>query len=72
MLLSPRNARAHQQGWKALLVDMDSILDQSEVNQGNLENVMMEVAFKEDLTVSFGDNVTSCLEELFSGLVIEL
>lgn len=72
MFLGPLDASAHHQGRKALLVYMDSVLDQSEINKGDLEDVMVKVAFKENLTSSFGDDITSRLEKFFSGLVIKV
>jgi hypothetical protein len=71
LLLGPFDASTHHQGREALLVYMNGILHQSEVNKGDLEDVVVKIAFEEDLTASFRDDITSCSEILFSGLVVE-
>lgn len=53
VFLGPLDASAHHQGRKALLVYMDSVFDQREINKGDLEDMTVKVAFKENLTASF-------------------
>ena len=53
MFLGPFDASAHHQGREALLVYINSVLDQSEIDKGDLEDMAMEVAFEENLTTSF-------------------
>lgn len=45
--LGPFDAGAGHDGWEALLVDADGVLDQGEVDEGYLEDVEGEVAFED-------------------------
>ena len=46
MLLGPFDAGAGHQGWETLLVDADGVLDEGEIDEGNLEDVKWKVSFE--------------------------
>ena len=72
MFLGPLDASTHHQGRKALLVYMYGILDQGEINKGYLEDVVVKIAFKENLTSSFGNDMTSRSKKFFSCHVVKI
>lgn len=45
-MFRPANAGAGHHAGEALLIDADGVLDQGEVDEGDLENVKGEVALK--------------------------
>lgn len=50
VLFGPFDAGAGHYGGEALLVDADGMFDEGEVNVGDLENVLGEVAFEDAAT----------------------
>lgn len=54
MLFGPLDARRHEYLREALLVDVDCVLDDGEVNIGDLEDVVRKVAFKNALAETQG------------------
>lgn len=50
VLLGPLDAGAGHHGREALLVDTDGVLDEREVDEGDLEDVEREIAFKDTLS----------------------
>lgn len=52
MLLGPLDAGARHHGRETPLVDADRILDECEVDEGDLEDVERKIAFEDTLSVA--------------------
>lgn len=48
-----------------MLVDCHGVADQDEIDVGDLVDVMVQIAFEEDLAFSFGDGVGSSFQICF-------
>lgn len=46
MLLGPFDAGTGHHGWETLLIDADGVLEEGEINEGDLEDVKRKVSFE--------------------------
>jgi len=69
--IRPTDTRAHGRGWERGLKYEHSVLDHGEVDVRDGENVLVQIAIEDTLTLALGEGIASGSEVDFSRTVFE-